>query len=214
MNPIVDYHFDTIPAAPAFLVERPAGTRPFTFKDGGVRFRYKGTTALPRVEISPWGPKPDVQAGVRLPKGVPFLYKIGFRIPREAPFIKGKYVIFQWHQKNGRNPPLSLEVVGSELRLVRLWGDATNGNPNRATIWSRPFLRDLYYEVEACIKFAYDSSGYIEWKFQDDLERSFLGGNCYTDPAGLNPKLGIYYPNARTGATDTLLVDFFEWRIM
>lgn len=214
MTPIFYYGFDTIPAAPIFVVEKPAGTRPFTLRDGGTRFRYKGTTTFPRVEISPWGPKPTVQAGVRLPKGETFLHRIGFRIPKEAPLIKGKYVIFQWHQKNGRNPPLSLEVVGSELRLVRLWGDATDGNPNRATIWSRTFFRGQYYEVNAAIKFAHDGSGLIEWRFADDLIRSFPGANCYTDLNGLNPKLGIYYPNSRTGATDTLLVDFFAWSIL
>ena len=215
---IWDDRFTTIPAAPRYVVEKTYGSRPFSLLEGGgLRVKYVANRDCPRAELQP-RTDPDNKIGIRLPKGQVLNFSTAIRVNSEVQ--KNKSVLMQWYQVMKGNPPLSLELLGSELKLVRLWfeGDWPGYNPNRETIWRHSIARRVWYDLDFTV--AFDSApagpGLIQVSVDGELDDEIPGPNCYGDDVGILPKFGIYRSGAKDGSVpigQVTTVDFAHMRI-
>jgi hypothetical protein len=213
---IWDDKFTTVPAAPRYVVEKALAARPFSILEGGgLRVKYVATKECPRAEAQP-RTDPDNKVGIRLPKGQVLSFSTAIRVNSEVQ--KNKSVLMQWYQVMKGNPPLSLELLGSELKLVRLWYEKPwpGYNPNRETVWRYSIARRVWYELGFEIEF---SSAPNTGSVRVDIDgHGFYipGPNCYGDDLGILPKLGIYRPGVKEGTVplgQTTSVDYAHWKI-
>lgn len=218
---IWDDNFAAIPAEPRYVVEKPYGSRPFTVSDKGLLVTYKapkydGSTASLRAEVAP-RTDPDNKVGIRLPKGGVHTFETSILIPTDSPSQSSKTVLMQWYQKKGLNPPLSLELVRNEFRLVRLYSltDPKVNPGNREVIDSWTCERGRPYTVKLTTKFQPDDEGFVILEV-NGLAFTTSGPNCYNCPDDILPKLGIYRPGVKDGTVPVGQVTkarFGYWRI-
>ena len=214
---IWDDRFTTIPAAPRYVVEATKGARPFSLLEGGgLRVKYVANRDCPRAEVQP-RTDPDNKVGVRLPKGQVLNFSTAIRVNSEVQ--KNKSVLMQWYQVMKGNPPLSLELLGSEIKLVRLWceGPWPGYNPNRETIWRYSIARRVFYELDFEVYFSSTvGKGYTRVSVDGHETFTIPGPNCYGDAEGILPKFGIYRAGAKDGSVpigQVTSVDFAHMRI-
>jgi len=159
---------------------------------------------------------PDNKVGIRLPKGQVLNFSTAIRVNSEVQ--KNKSVLMQWYQVMKGNPPLSLELLGSELKLVRLWfeEDWPGYNPNRETIWRHSIARRVWYDLDFGIQFGTNAEARISIDVDGYTEDFISGPNCYGDDVGILPKFGIYRAGAKDGSVpigQVTTVDFAHMRI-
>lgn len=217
---IWDDSFQALPVEPRYVIQKPYGSRPFSLLPaGGLRVKYTATKydgkqENLRAEIQP-RTDPYNEVGIRLLKGQVLNFNTAIRIPTTTPVQSAKIVLMQWYQRNGLNPPGSLELVRDEFRYVRLYSFEDPGTTNPATrevLFRWKCVRGVWYDFDLTASFAPDETGVLQFSVDGELHDEWYGPNCYNCEENILPKAGVYRPGVKDGTVKVGSVTTADFR--
>lgn len=159
-----------------------------------------------RSELSLWEPGRKSRIFKKDPIGSERWYAISIFVPKTWWNDSSKVEILQWHGSEdngekgiGRNPPLSLMVMGSNLIIRQLWSAKRiqTSNENRVDLWRKPLEKAQWMTFVFHMKWSYKKDGFLEvWKDGKKIIDQKNKPNCYNDALGPYFKFGAYWPTA------------------
>jgi hypothetical protein len=201
-----------------YILESPDDAKSFTVADGILKVVFvAGTPECYRSEISIWGTDPSSKTAMRYPTRKVMWWGFGIRIPETHVLADAKSVLFQWYQTLKMNPPLSLELRGGNLKLVRLWSEAPvtdNPGETREDIWVMPIEKGKWYQL--VMRSLFDNrpvskggQGSLRWWVngtQQSMAHADPFPNCYGGTDQIKPSFGCYRPGARPDSSGNVSV--------
>lgn len=159
-----------------------------------------------RSEISLWEPGRKAKIFKKDPIGSERWYAYSIYLPTDWWQDENKIHLVQWHGTEdagetgiGRNPPLTLIALRSELRIRQLWSARRiqSANENRTDLWKGKLERGKWLRFVFHMKWSYKSDGFLEvWKDGKKIVDQRNHPNCYNDAEGPYFNLGLYWPAA------------------
>lgn len=159
-----------------------------------------------RSELALWEPGRKSRIFKKDPIGSERWYAISIYVPTTWWHDTSKVEIMQWHGSEdtgekgfGRNPPLSLMVMGSNLIIRQLWSAKRiqTSNENRVDLWRKPLEKGKWMNFVFHMKWSYKKDGFLQvWKDGIKIIEQKNKPNCYNDALGPYFKFGVYWPTA------------------
>lgn len=159
-----------------------------------------------RSEMAFWEAGRSARVFKKDPLGSERWYAISICVPTTWWYDNSKVEIMQWHGSEdsgekgiGRNPALSLMVLGSNLIIRQVWSAKRiqTSNENRTDLWKKPLEKGKWMRFVFHMKWSYKRDGFLEvWKDGKKIINQVDQPNCYNDALGPYFKFGIYWPTA------------------
>jgi hypothetical protein len=159
-----------------------------------------------RSELTRWDPLSKSKIFLTDPIGSERWYAFSVFVPTSWMYDVNKVHLVQWHGSEdpgetgfGRNPPLTIMIVKSQLVIRQLWSARRiqSTNENRADIWKGSLEKGKWIQFVFHMKWSYKSDGFLDvWKNGTRIINQRNRPNCYNDAIGPYFKLGLYWPSA------------------
>lgn len=130
-------------------------------------------------------------------------YRAVFTIPVDWQETDGIVIPMQWHGskdvllgEGGRPPPLVLQMVGSNWRVIKRWDASriSSGAIPEQVLLDTPFQAGERYEWVFDVHWATDETGFIRAWVNSEQVIDDRGPNAFNDFIGPYFKAGIYFP--------------------